>query len=190
MIRSVLFGGTFDPLHNGHLALAQTVCAYFKPDEFWFVPAGYPPHKEKCLFTFEQRYELIEQIISDHPLWRLTDLDKPFEEKNYTIHLIRRFQKDYPNRKLYFVIGEDNVIKLQTWKEYQRLLDCIDFIVVSRTTENKELFRSLPYYQKLHFIPMQPVDLSSSCIREKLKSHEDIQEYIPEKIFLKLKSFL
>ncbi len=181
MINTALFGGTFDPIHLGHLAVAKSICEQMPIDEFWFVPSALPPHKNSFMFSYQERFEMIKELISMDSRWFISDLDQQGEKRNYTIHLIERFNKFFPNRKLYFVIGEDIVIQLPSWKNFDSLINTIDFIVINRPVMNPIDHKLLPFFDKLHFVNMEPIDISSTQIRQKIQDKQDLSSLIHQK---------
>jgi nicotinate-nucleotide adenylyltransferase len=167
-VNIVLYGGNFDPVHRGHIFVAETILNTCPVDSVWFLPAGHHPHKDTCMFTWEKRIHfLLESTKHNHRL-QVSDLDKRDDGPSYTIYLIDRINKLYPDYKFSFLIGSDNVVKLKSWFEYKKLLGMIDFMVIDRTTDDREKWSDLDYIDKLKFIQMPLYDISSSEIREKI----------------------
>jgi nicotinate-nucleotide adenylyltransferase len=178
-MKIALFGGSFDPVHLGHIKVANTIKKKLHFDKIWFIPAAIPPHKEKCLFTFDDRIKFLKTATKDTPDFEVYEKDISPNEKSYTIMLINNIKTMFPNDDFSFVIGADNVVKLQEWKDYQKLLELIDFVVIQRKVDNKNNWKYLPYYHKLKFVNMPLCNISSSMIREKIKNNENIEKYIP-----------
>jgi len=160
-----LLGGTFDPVHIGHIKVAEAVLKNLSVAEVWFVPAANPPHKEKCKFNFVQRIDLLKEALKNYPKFFVYEDDYHENSKSFTFFLIKELKKQYPHYHFYFVIGADNVVKLKTWYEYKSLLDLIEFVVIDRETADKYQWKSLEYYHKLRFIEMPLVNVSSTEIR-------------------------
>ena len=179
-----LLGGTFDPIHNGHVQIAEAVIEQLPINQVWFVPAADPPHKNKTMFSFAQRIEFIKEVISG---WNSNTRDRVFvyekdfrkSDKSYTIYLIEDLQTHYPNYNFSFIIGADNVIKLKTWLKYDELIDKIDLLVINREIDDKSDWVNLEYYNKLKFINMPQMDISSSEIRNMIENKEDISRFVP-----------
>ena len=182
MLHVALYGGSFDPVHLGHIKVAETVLSQIPIDQVWFVPTANHPEKEHTMFTFEQRIDFLKQIIPRNPRFQVCEHDLRESGKSYTIYLIRALLALYKNHKFSFIIGADNVTKLQTWREYNELLQYIDFIVIDREVPDKNEWKSLPYYDKLRFVSMEMVNISSSIIRDKIDKLESIEELVPEEI--------
>ena len=136
--RSVaLFGGTFDPIHSGHIAVAEAAQRRFHLDAIHFIPSSRPPHKMKLALTpFLHRYAMVAVACAEHgnflPSPAEYEMDGGLPRVSYTIDTVRRFHREHPKDHLYFVIGADQFLELPTWKSYEALLDSCDFIVASR----------------------------------------------------------
>ena len=167
-MKIALFGGTFDPIHDGHIKVAETVINKLPIDQVWFVPAFEPPHKDKCYFSFIDRINLIKNRIKNNPKFVIYENDIRDNEKSYTILLIKELIKIYPSYHFYFIIGADNVTKINCWYAFDELINLIEFIVVSRETDDKNQWANLYYLDKLIFIDMPLVNISSTNIRNSL----------------------
>ncbi|HEV2386714.1 MAG TPA: nicotinate-nucleotide adenylyltransferase [Candidatus Acidoferrales bacterium] len=133
-----LFGGAFDPIHMGHLAVARVACRQFHLDSVHFIPSGRPPHKtEAALSPFEHRYAMVALACAGHrrfvPSLAEADISGP-GRFFYTIDTVRRYQRQRANKQtaLYFITGADAFLQISTWKEYRALLETCDFIVAHR----------------------------------------------------------
>ena len=132
-----LFGGTFDPIHAGHIAVAQAAQRRFHLDAIHFIPSARPPHKTKMALTpFLHRYAMVALACADHatfvPSVAEAEMDGATPRVFYTIDTVRRFRREHPDDHLYFIVGADQFLELPTWKSYEALLDCCDFIIASR----------------------------------------------------------
>ena len=135
--RSVaLFGGTFDPVHTGHIAVAQAAQRRFHLDVIHFVPSSHPPHKPmRELAPFAHRYAMVSLACSGHPGFVPSLAEAPADGAShvfYSIDTVRRFRREHPDDHLYFIVGADQFLELPTWRNYETLLDSCDFIVASR----------------------------------------------------------
>ena len=183
MLHIALLGGTFDPVHLGHIKIAETVLSQIPIDQVWFVPAANHPEKEETMFTYEERVAFLKMITPSNPRFEVCEHDMRESGKSYTIYLIKALLALYKNHKFSFIIGADNVTKLQTWYEYKALLEYIDFIVIDREVPDKNEWKNLPYYHKLKFVSMPIVNISSSIIREKIANNEDFSNLVPPEIY-------
>jgi nicotinate-nucleotide adenylyltransferase len=155
-MRIALFGGTFDPVHLGHLAVAWAAAEKFELGRVYFVPADIPPHKQKHQLTdFKHRFAMLALACAEEPRFVPSLLDAPTGQANYSIDTVRRFKKTLKKSdKLYFLIGMDAFQDIATWRQPEELLAECDFIVASRPGYSlEEVGRALP--QKLR--PPEPV---------------------------------
>ncbi|MCD4830039.1 MAG: nicotinate-nucleotide adenylyltransferase [Candidatus Cloacimonetes bacterium] len=174
-----LLGGAFDPVHYGHLAVARRALEALALDEVLFLPAGSPPHKHDML-SFEVRCELIEAALRRQPHMRVSSLDRFRGDTNYTFHLLERVRKRFPGAELFFLIGDDNVEELQRWHRYREALELARFVVFTRNGRRR--WSNLPYIDLLRFVPMEPVPVSSTQIRETLSKGGDISPWVPPSV--------
>ncbi|MDX9869477.1 MAG: nicotinate (nicotinamide) nucleotide adenylyltransferase [Candidatus Cloacimonadales bacterium] len=182
MLKTGIFGGTFDPFHLGHLAVAKAFIQQMALDELFIIPAANTPLKHSFLFSFEQRLKMAELALADLPQAIISDMDATGSQKSYTIELISRFLQKYPQREIYFAIGEDNVAQLKEWKDYKQLLNMVKFVVFTRNTNNRDEWTQLDYMDQLLFQKMPPIDISATEIREKLINNEDVSLLLPRSI--------
>lgn len=133
-MKIALFGGTFDPVHLGHLAVARAAADKFGLDLVYFVPADIPPHKQKRQLTdFQHRFAMVALAVTDEPRFVPSLLDAPRGHANYSIDTVRRFKKTLKKSDhLYFLIGMDAFKDIATWRQPEELLAECDFIVASR----------------------------------------------------------
>jgi nicotinate-nucleotide adenylyltransferase len=182
MLHIALFGGSFDPVHLGHIQVAETILDKLIADQVWFVPSANHPQKEGSMFTFQQRIQFLNEIAKTNPNFAVCDNDVLESGKSYTIFLIKGLKAIYPKYKFSFVIGADNVTKLKTWHNYEELLDITEFIVINRETADKKEWANLPYYNKLIFVDMPLVNISSSDVRQKIAKDIDVSDLIPKEL--------
>ncbi len=183
-------GGTFNPIHNGHILAALNAIERLKLDKVIFLPNSTPPHKaDDELLPFAVRYKLIQESIRQYPNLEVSALDNTEDEKSYTWHLVQRLRVSYPEADFVFIIGADNIRKLKTWYEFEKLLDEITFAVVTRNTDDP-VDDKPDYYDRLILLPMQPVDISSTDIRNRLRDGVDISELVPKPVWEYYRSLL
>ncbi|MBC8384771.1 MAG: nicotinate (nicotinamide) nucleotide adenylyltransferase [Candidatus Cloacimonetes bacterium] len=178
-----LLGGSFNPIHNGHIAVAKSVLKQLALDKIWFLPTGKHPLKYNSTFlSFEKRYCLIKKTVSSYPDFEVYDFDRFENKPNYTDELIKKIKRLFPRNVFYFIIGEDNVGELPAWHNYKWLLENVRIVVVNRTASERTKWKKLDFIDKLVFINMPPVDISSTNIREKIIKNENIKGLVPETI--------
>jgi nicotinate-nucleotide adenylyltransferase len=132
--RSAIYGGTFDPVHNGHLEVARGVLKLFELDEVFFVPAGVPPHKRaRAITSAFHRFAMLALATADEASLRISTIDLDEPARPYAVDTIARMQDDLDaDRRLFFLIGADSWSEITTWREWQKLLQMCDLIVVTR----------------------------------------------------------
>jgi nicotinate-nucleotide adenylyltransferase len=130
--RAAIYGGTFDPVHNGHVEVARGVLQLFELDEVLFVPACVPPHKSGISSAFH-RFAMLALATQHEPLLRLSTIELDEPERPYAVDTVERMQNEIgPTCRLFFMIGADSWSEITTWHEWQRLLKMCDLIVVTR----------------------------------------------------------
>lgn len=178
-----LLGGSFNPIHNGHIALANAAYNTLNLDKILFLPSGNHPLKRNGeILPFVTRYKLIQKVIENYSQFEVSDLDRQYENLSYTDELIKRLKIQFPVDEFFFIVGTDIIKELPLWHNWQWLLDNVNIIVVNRPDTNKSTWENLDYLDKLNFIEMKPVDVSSSMIREKIKRGESVSGLVPEEV--------
>jgi nicotinate-nucleotide adenylyltransferase len=130
--RAAIYGGTFDPVHNGHLEVARTVLQLFELDEVLFVPACVPPHKSGISSAFH-RFAMLVLATEQEPQLRLSTIELDEPNRPYAVDTVERMQSEMGSTcRLFFMIGADSWSEITTWHEWQRLLKMCDLIVVTR----------------------------------------------------------
>jgi len=148
-VRIALFGGTFDPIHNGHLRVAEAAANEFALDKLLFVPAAHPPHKHPLKLTpFAHRYAMVSLACASDPRFvpSLLEAPTPHARPQYSVDTCARARRSLGARdRLFFLIGMDALLDLPQWKQYRRLLDLVNFIVVSRPGfDGADIWKMLP----------------------------------------------
>ena len=208
--RTGLFGGTFNPIHMGHLRMAEEVKEGFSLDGgVCFIPAALPPHKVALdLVGAAERYEMIARAIASNPGFSISDAEIRRQGRSYTIDTVAAFQDhETSNASFYLIIGMDAYYEIETWKDYERLFDRIPFIVMPRPDERKNAGRATleamarhahrhvdkayeidgdgkclvhPRKQPVHMHPVTQLDISSTRIRTLVKAGQSIKYLVPE----------
>lgn len=179
-----IMGGTFDPLHIGHLLAAESARDSYQLDEVWFMPSHIPPHKDKAGATGEERLTMVAEAIKDHSSFRTLDIEVKRGGVSYTIDTIEELLETYPDFDFYFIIGADMVNYLPKWDRIEDLAEMITFIGVGRPGSPLDL-NTLPSYlhRKVLLADMPLVDISSSEIREKAETGHSIRYMVPEPVY-------
>ena len=127
-----IFGGTFDPVHNGHLNTVASVKANCNLQKVSFIPASIPPHRDLPGATAKQRLDMVELAISGYPDFEVDDRELQRDSPSYTFDTVKSLQADFPNRNYCFIVGVDAFIGLEKWHLWRDLLDQVNFIVMRR----------------------------------------------------------
>ena len=133
-LRLGLFGGTFNPMHYGHLRSAEEVCQALGLTRLWFIPAGQPPHKTAQGITpFEVRLEMSRLAVGNHPVMSVSDLEGQRPGRSYSIETLRQISQEVgPAWELYFILGLDAILEIATWRDYKDLFTLSHFVVLDR----------------------------------------------------------
>jgi nicotinate-nucleotide adenylyltransferase len=133
---TAIFGGTFDPIHAGHLAVAEAAERRFRLDAIHFLPSSRPPHKSPPeLTSFMHRYAMVTLACAGYSRFYPSLAEAPQEGTAhifYSVDTVRKFRRENPHDRLYFIVGADSFLEIPTWRSYETLLDSCDFIVASR----------------------------------------------------------
>ena len=190
-MRIGIFGGTFDPIHLGHLILAEQCRDQAKLDQVLFVPASLPPHKQQqTLTSFGQRVEMLTLAISGHAPFRVDELEKDRTGPSYTVDTLTQLQKQRPGDELCFILGSDSLHDLPLWYQPRRLLELATLLVVARAdwptfspTELKEslqLANDFPLRYQIIEAPL--ITLSSRDIRARITNGRSVRYMIPRAV--------
>lgn len=164
-MRIAIIGGTFDPIHEGHLAMAKHVLKHHTIDEVWFMVAKDTPLKERKLTTYEVRCQLCYMAIKPYKNMRICTLENELAQTSYTIHTVKELYKRYQNHQFVWLIGADQAAQLQRWKNVEELVELIDFYVFPRNQQT--ITCTYPYTA----MRMDLIEVSSSEIRRGKKRY-------------------
>ena len=128
-----IMGGTFNPIHLGHLILSEYIRDELGLDKIIFIPTGHPPHKDsREIASGLHRKAMVELSIKNNPYFFLSSLELDKKDTSYTIDTVLELKAKYTNDELFMIIGADSLFGLNTWKNYRKLLKEVDFIVADR----------------------------------------------------------
>ena len=131
-----LFFGTFNPIHIGHLTIANHIAEYSDLDQVWFVVTPHSPFKKKnSLLDDHQRLEMVYQAVKDYPKLRQSDIEFNLPQPNYTINTLVHLEEKFPDHEFALIMGEDNLKSFHKWKNYQLILELHDIYVYPRLSE-------------------------------------------------------
>lgn len=176
-------GGTFDPVHIGHLLAAESAKEAAKLDEVWFVPTSIPPHKPQPGTDAQTRCEMLKAAISSNPAFRLETIELEREGASYTIDTVIALQAREPDAQFYWIIGSDMVGDLPNWRKVDELADRITFIGLERPDQPANDAELPPLLRRrLLRAAMPPLGISSTDIRRRLKDGRSIRYLVPEAV--------
>lgn len=185
-----ILGGTFNPIHNGHINIAKEALVKLDLDKVLFIPSGNPPHK-KILNTKNKdyRYEMVKIAISNQKGFEISDIEYANQGYSYSIDTVSILKKIYNHSKLYFITGEDSIFDVPNWKKGEFLLKEIDFIVAKRkqNTDDLEFKNKLDHMEKKYgcniiILENDKIDISSSEIRNMVKNGMSITGLVDPKV--------
>ena len=171
-----IYGGTFDPVHNGHVLAAENFYKDLALDELFIIPAGAPPHKDG---NYRQhalhRFEMVKLAFEDTP-FSVSDYEIKSREKSYTYKTLRHFKKKYKEDTLYLLMGDEAYSGFETWRRPEIIRELAKIVVIRRTGEFKDDKRVI-------YIDEPPFTVSASEVREKLSAGGDITGLVPAKVY-------
>lgn len=182
-----LFGGTFDPIHIGHLIVMENVINTMNLDKIYILPNSNPPHKVQNKKTdINIRIKMVKEAISDNHKIEINDYDYRNNSIHYTYQTIYYFKKTYPDDKFYFIIGEDSFLDIKKRKNYEQILK-ENLIVFKRYSETNssllsEINKIKKYNKNIYLIDNIALDISSTLIRSLVKKKKSIKYLVDDKV--------
>jgi len=185
-----ILGGTFDPIHYGHLIIAEEIREFCKLDKVIFIPTGLPPHKTGRRVTDpEHRYNMLTAATASNPKFDVSRVEIDREGYTYTVDTLKQLKGIYgQNSEVFFITGADVIHELLTWKEYMQVFTMCEFIAAFRPGIDREVFvreiNSLQdnYSAKIHMVETPVIDISSTDIRKRICDNKTIKYLVPESI--------
>ena len=182
-----VFGGSFNPIHMGHLIIAEFARDQFHLEKVLFVPAKNPPHKDSVdAQTSQHRYNMVQIAIKGNPFFEASSIELNRKGLSYTSETLHELKEIYPDKKLYFICGADSIVNLNTWHSTGSIFAYADMIVVKRPDVSEEDVKNMSrwltdqYNAKIHFCDMPYVEISSTMIRKRIKDGLSVRYLVPE----------
>lgn len=185
-----IMGGTFNPIHNGHLIIAEDVREQCGLDKVLFIPSGQPPHKPDAeVIDAQSRYEMVRMAVENNPFFEASRIEVDRNGLTYTINTLQELKRIYGEGvDLYFIIGADVVEELTTWREFKQVFQMCEFIAVLRPGHDNSTFESAIEKNRKDFgvrirqAHSRLVDISSSDIRKRCERNESIKYLVPDNV--------
>ncbi len=184
-----IMGGTFDPIHYGHLMLAQNALDTFSLDEILFVPSGTPWLKESTkVLSKNKRVSMTGMAIEDNPDFALSTIEIDREGNSYSYETVEELKKEQPETDFYFIMGADSLLEIERWKHPDRLMaDCILLVAVRDDCDKEGLEKQITYlkdkYQAdIRILPANRMDISSTKIRQMIQEGKSVRYMLPDQV--------
>lgn len=181
-----VFGGTFNPIHMGHLMIAEFATEAFGLETTIFVPTGSPPHKGVAIASAADRYQMTALAILDNPRFTISDIEIQRSGVSYTVDTIRELKRQYPKgTEFYFICGTDSIQDLPNWKFNRELLEQAYFIGATRPDGSDFIGNIIDYFgalgkEKIHLLEVPELALSATVLRERLKAGQSVRYIVPD----------
>lgn len=183
-----IMGGTFNPIHMGHLMLAESAREEYELDEVWFIPTGHSYMKEggtkDPLST--DRLEMTKIAVESNPYFRCLDIEVLRQGNTYTYETLEELKRLYPGVRFYFIFGADCLFEIERWKEPGRIFAASDIIAAVRDDFDTDVMQGkikelrAKYEAKIHFLPFRELEISSTEIRQRVHEGESIRYMVPD----------
>jgi len=178
-MRIGLFGGSFNPIHNAHIALARTIREEAKLDEVWFMVSPQNPLKQaEDLLGENERYEMVKLALeSEEKVLKASNYEFHLERPSYTWKTLRALKKDFPQHEFSLIIGGDNWVRFPRWAHSEEILANHNIYIYPR--EDSDINEAL-LPENVHLVHTPKINITSTMLREMVKNGNDISEYVPE----------
>ncbi len=178
-----LYFGTFNPIHAGHLIIANYMVEFSDLDEVWMVVTPHNPFKKKSsLLDNHHRLEMVYKACEDYPKLRPSDIEFNLPQPNYTVNTLVQLEEKHPDTSFSLIMGEDNLKSFHKWKNYEVILEQYSIYVYPRISNGlvENQFRD---NEKISMVPAPIIELSSTFIRKAIKEGKDIRSMLPQKVW-------
>jgi nicotinate-nucleotide adenylyltransferase len=180
-----LFFGSFNPIHHGHLIIANYMLQYTAINKLWFVVSPQNPLKPKnTLLADYHRLELVRLAINDHPDYQVCDIEFKLPKPSYTIQTLAYLTEKYPTKNFYLIIGSDNLQTFHKWKNFESILNNYYLLVYPRADYDGG---NLKNHEHVIFTNAPRIEISSTFIRQGIKEKKDLSFFVPEKSYQYIK---
>ena len=183
MKKTGLFFGSFNPIHIGHLIIANHIVEHDDLDEVWFVVTPHNPHKQKkTLLNDTQRLMMVRLAVDNYPKLKASNIEFGLSQPNYTVNTLAVLQEKYPDRQFVLLMGQDNLASFHKWKNYEAILKYYQIYVYPRLTDKKlkPEFLSNP---AIKFIKAPIMELSATQIRQDIRAGKNVRPLLPPEVY-------
>jgi len=178
-----LYFGTFNPIHNGHLIIANHLIEFSELEEIWLVVTPHNPHKQKArLLDDYHRLEMVRIAIENYPKLKASDIEFNLPQPNYTFDTLVYLEKKFPQHQFSLIIGEDNLQTFDKWKNYNTIIERHNIYVYPRKSITQATTNIFYSHSNIHRINAPIIGISSTAIRETIQQNRSVRWLLPEKI--------
>ncbi len=179
-----LFFGSFNPIHIGHLILANYILENSNMDELWFVVSPQNPFKDKkSLLTDHNRLDMVQLAVKNYPKMRASNVEFSLPKPSYTIDTLTYLKEKYPNYSFALIMGEDNLDSLSKWKNSEKLMSDYQIIVYPRTFEGEKKDSEYLQHENISMVNAPIIELSATEIRNMIKEGKNVRPMLPPEVF-------
>ena len=176
-----LFFGSFNPIHNGHLMLANYLAEYGDMDEIWFVVSPQNPFKDKkSLLADRHRMYMVEMAVKGDERFQVCDIEFYMPQPSYTIDTLTRLQERHPNTDFYLICGMDNIESFKKWKNYEMILQYHHLMVYPRKGYSSN---ELVEHPSVTVVEAPEIEVSSTFIRNAIGEGKDVRYFVPKEVY-------
>lgn len=183
-----IMGGTFDPIHIGHLLLGQFAYENFNLDEVWYLPNGNPPHKEtdETEAALHHRIDMVQLATADIPYFKVNLFEATAEEHSYTYSTMREFNRLYPEHEFYFILGADSLFSFEKWKHFREIFPTCVILAAMRDDKDADSMQSqirylrARYNARIELLQAPLVEISSTTIRQRAGKGLSVRYMVPD----------
>ena len=185
-----IMGGTFDPIHKGHLMLGRQACEEYHLDQIWFMPSAQPPHKTDHSVTGAgHRLSMVCLAVADEPSFRCSEFEIFRSGKTYTAETLRLLAQEHPKNQFSFIIGADSFYEIENWYHPREIMERVPLLVAGReypdaprSMEEQARHLTETYQADIRFLHCEEMDISSSEIRHAIRRGSDIRQMVPDAV--------
>lgn len=204
-MKTGILGGTFNPVHFGHLRVAEEVREKLNFERILFIPSSAPPLKTEDLADAGHRYEMTRLATGTNPFFEISDIESKRSGKSYTVETLITLREIYPDNEFYFIVGIDSFLDIPAWHQPERIMDLTNFVVVSRPgfhflslssmtrmgvrilskldSHELEMYKSgIKTGRELYLLNVTPMDISATDLRRRIRTGMSIKYLLPENV--------